>query len=123
MGIYDKVNGKRLLAPGESATVTPGQVHYFYNPGEEDVQMKIRLEPAREGFEKGLYILYGLARDGKSANGGIPNNPLHSAVVFAMSDMWPAGFGGALLTPVLKILAVVGRVIGMEKRLVKKYWA
>lgn len=54
--------------------------------------MKIKLERASEGFEKGLYILYGLARDGKSSNGGIPDYLLYSAVIFPKSDIWPAGF-------------------------------
>lgn len=99
-------------------------MHHFFNPGEEgDVEMEIRLSPAREGFEKGLYILYGLARDGKSANGGIPNNLVHSAVVFSMADMWPAGWAGAVLRPVLRVLGVWGRWRGVEERLVEKYWA
>ena len=123
VGIYSKSTGDMILSPGESATVTPGEVHYFFNRGKEDVQMKVKLHPAREGFEKGLYILYGLARDGKSANGGIPNNIMHSAVVFSMSDMWPAGLGGAILTPIMKALAFVGRISGMEERLVRQYWA
>ena len=85
--------------------------------------MEIRLWLAREGFEKGLYILYGLARDGKSANGGIPDNLMHSAVVFSMSDMWPAGLGGAVLRPVLKVLGFLGRMSGVEERLVRQCWA
>ena len=123
VGIYSKAHGERMLSPGESATVKPGEVHYFFNPGEEDVEMKIKLQPAREGFEKGLYLLYGLARDGKSANGGIPHNFMYSAIIFSMSDMWPSGLGGAVLTPIMMALAAVGRFIGMEQRLVKKYWA
>ena len=123
VGIYSQSTGKFLLSPGESATVTPGEVHYFFNPGDEEVEMKVKLQPAREGFEKGLYILYGLARDGKSSNGGIPDNLMHSAVVGSMADMWPAGLRGAVLTPVLKILGFLGRISGMEERLVRQYWA
>ncbi|MCJ1351822.1 MAG: hypothetical protein MMC33_001806 [Icmadophila ericetorum] len=100
VGIYSKNVGKIMLSPGESKTVMPGEVHYFFNPGEEDVEMKVLLQPAREGFEKGLYILYGLARDGKSSNGGIPNNLMHTAI----------------------ILASIGRLLGMEEQLVKRYW-
>ncbi len=100
----------------------PGEVHYFFNPGKEDVEMKIKLAPAREGFEKGLYHSLRLARDGKSANGGIPNNFMHSAIIFTMSDMWPSGLGGAILTPIMKLLAFVGRISGMEDQLVRQYW-
>jgi len=123
VGIFSKSIGKVMLSPGKSITVTPGEVHYFFNAGEDDVEMKIKLHPAREGFEKGLYILYGLARDGKSANGGIPNNFMHSAIIFSMSDMWPSGLCGVFLTPFMKVLAFFGRVSGVEEQLVRRYWA
>lgn len=122
VGIYTKSTGKMLLSPGETATVGPGEEHYFYNPGEGYCQMKIKLEPAREGFEKSLYILYGLARDGKSSHGGIPNNFFHSAIIFPMSDMWPAGLPGKTLAPLMKLFAPIGRQSGMEENLVNKYW-
>ena len=122
VGIYTKSRGKIMLSPGESVTVTPGEEHYFFNPGEEDIQMKIKLAPAWEGFEKGLYILYGLARDGKSSNGGIPNNILHSAIIFPMSDMWPTGLGGMFLVLAMKMFAPIGRLCGMEEELVNRYW-
>lgn len=114
MGIYSKTTGRLLLPPGESVTVSPGEVHHFSNPGEEDIEMKIKLHPAREGFEKGWYIIYGLARDSRGQNGGVPKSLMHSSIVFSMSDMWPAGLGGAFLTPVMKILAFFGRISGME---------
>ena len=123
VGIYSTSTGKMILSPGESVTVTPGVVHHFFNPGDEEVEMKVELRPAREGFEKGLYVLYGLARDGESKKGGIPNSLVHSAVVSCMADMWPAGWGGAVLTLVLRILGVWGRVSGVEERLVRRYWA
>lgn len=123
VGIYSKSTGKIMLSPGESVTVNPGEVHHFFNHGDEDVEMKVKLQPAPEGFEKALYILYGLARDGKSAKGGIPNSLMHAAVISSMSDMWPAGFVGAVLTPVMKLLAVFGRMSGVEERLVRQYWA
>ena len=123
VGIYSKATGKVTLSPGESVTVRPGEVHHFFNPGDEEVVMKVRLEPAREGFEKGLYILYGLARDGKSADGGRPNSLMHAAMICSMSDMWGPGLLGVVLTPVLKILAFFGRISGMEERLVRQYWA
>ena len=123
VGIYSTSTGKMMLSPGESTTVRPGEVHHFFNPGDEDVEMKVELRPAPEGFEKGLYILYGLAREDKSANRGTPNSLMHAAVVSSISDMWPAGWGGAVLTPVLRILGFWGRVSGLEERLVRQYWA
>ncbi|KAL8786824.1 MAG: hypothetical protein Q9213_002561 [Squamulea squamosa] len=122
IGIYARSRGKFLLAPGQSATVKPGEVHYFSNSSDKDVEMKVKIQPAREGFEKGLYILYGLARDGKCADGGVPIDFMHLAVIAAMSDMWPAGFKGALLIPILKVFAWWGKMRGVEEQLVKQYW-
>ncbi|KAI4185682.1 MAG: hypothetical protein L6R41_003974 [Letrouitia leprolyta] len=122
VGIYMRSRGKFLLAPGESATVKPGEVHCFSNSGDEDVEMEVKLQPANEGFEKSLYILYGLARDGKCAQGGIPKSFMHLAVIATMSDMWPAGWRGAVLIPVLRIFAWWGRKQGIEEQLIKQYW-
>ena len=123
VSIYTKSKGTFLLSPGdESATVKPGEVHYFSNSSEEEVEIKVKIQPAHEGFEKGLYILYGLARDGKCREGGIPKDFMHLAVVAAMSDMWPAGWRGGILIPVLKVVAWWGRMRGVEEELVKRYW-
>ena len=143
VGIYAESRGRITLSPGaggeggESITVIPGEVHHFFNPGDdEDVVMKVKLQPAREGFEKGLYILYGLAREAAAAankgggGGGTSSNGsltqlMHMAVVCSMSDMWPPprGLRGAVLIPVLKMLAFFGRIGGVEERLVRRYWA
>ena len=106
-------------------TVMPGEVHHFFNPdkSDEEVVMKVKLQPAREGFEKGLYILYGLARDGKSGDGGRPNSLMDAAVICSMADMWGAGIVGTILIPVLKVLAFFARRNGVEERLVQQYWA
>lgn len=52
------------LNPGESKKIELKEWHLFENPTDEDVKFRVRLEPASEGFEKIIYIVYGLARDG-----------------------------------------------------------
>ncbi|KAJ4420963.1 hypothetical protein N0V82_004005 [Gnomoniopsis sp. IMI 355080] len=129
-----------VLAPGETATVPPGCLHRFWNPssssssaGEEDEQKDmsflVRVSAAaagskvdNEGFEKGLYIWYGLARDGLVGEDGIARNPLHVAVIMYLQDTWIAGWGFWLLNPVFAFLYAVARWTGVEKRLVDKYW-
>lgn len=116
-----------VLAPGETAAVAPGQAHRFWNPGPEDVTFTVRVgAPAAgfdgEGFEKGLYIWYGLARDGLVGEDGIASNPLHVAVIMYMQDTWVAGWGFWLLTPVFAALYAVARWTGVEGELVRKYW-
>ncbi|KAL9595329.1 MAG: hypothetical protein Q9219_006506 [cf. Caloplaca sp. 3 TL-2023] len=122
VGIYTKSRGKFFLAPSESATVKPGEIHNFYNSSDKEVEMKVKIQPAREGFEKSLYILYGLARDGKCTDGGVPTDFMQLAVIAAMSDMWPAGLIGMLLIPILKVVAWWGRIRGVEEQLMKQYW-
>jgi mannose-6-phosphate isomerase-like protein (cupin superfamily) len=124
LGVYSASKGKMLLGPGESYTVPPGEAHYFFNDREEEVEVEVKLQPAREGFEKGLYIAYGMARDGMciEGSGGFPKNPLHIAIVCELSDMWIAGMAGTILNPILKVLAWVGRKIGTEEWLVQRYW-
>lgn len=122
VGIYSASTGRVILQPGDSRTVPAGEVHHFFNPGKEEVELKIVLRPSVEGFEKGLYILYGLARDGKTHSGGIPNNLIHGSIVFVMSDMWPAGIAGVILKPVIIALAALGRALGMEEDLLRRYW-
>jgi quercetin dioxygenase-like cupin family protein len=124
LGVYSTSKGKMLLGPGETYTVPPGEAHYFFNDSKEEVEVEVKLQPAREGFEKGLYIVYGLARDGRCIEGGrgMPKNPLHTAVICELSDMWVAGITGTLFNPVLKMLAWVARRIGTEEWLVQRYW-
>jgi quercetin dioxygenase-like cupin family protein len=123
VGVYSKSTGKVFLEPGQSVTVHAGETHYFFNPHKETVEMKIKLHPSREGMEKGLYTLYGLARDGKCHEGGVPHSLMHSAIIFSMSDMWPSGLNGFFTRPLLKLLALVGKINGTEAELVRKYWA
>ncbi|KAJ4391034.1 hypothetical protein N0V93_004647 [Gnomoniopsis smithogilvyi] len=115
-----------VLAPGETAIVPPGSLHRFWNPAGGDMSFTVRVIAAanydNEGFEKGLYIWYGLARDGLVRDNGIAMNPLHQAVITFMQDTWIAGWGIWLLTPVFATLYAVARWTGVERELVKKYW-
>lgn len=125
--IYFQVGPREVvLQPGEAITVAAGQVHRFYNPAGEDMTFTVRGGVAAkgdiEGWEKGLYIWYGLARDGKVRADGIAANPLHVAVIMYMQDTWIAGWGFWLMTPVFALLHAAARWSGVEEELVRKYW-
>lgn len=121
-----------LLAPGETATVRPGLAHRFWNPaagdeGEEgDMRFTVRVGGSdtfdNEGFEKGLYIAYGLAGDGLVDKDGFATNPLHVAVITYMQDTWVVGWKFWLLTPVIAVLYAVARWTGVERELLRRYW-
>ncbi|KAF2878227.1 hypothetical protein BDV95DRAFT_15666 [Massariosphaeria phaeospora] len=123
VGIYTKSRGRIILKEGESATVPPREEHYWFNDGDEEVEIEVKIEPAMEGFEKGLYVMYGLAQDGKGGNAGVANSIVDTAIICSMADMWPGGVIGTTLIPLLKSLAWVGRKTGKEDKLLKKYWA
>ena len=71
-----------------------------------------------------LYIIHGLAGEGKVNEKGVPRNFVHACLVATMSDTWVGSrwvrlLGGAL---VVKGVAGLGRRWGVERRLVEQYW-
>lgn len=76
----------KQLLPGEFATVKPMESHYFANKTQNIIRFKVKLSPANAGFEEGLRIAYGLARDGKTSKKGIPKKLAHLAVLICHTD-------------------------------------
>lgn len=97
------------------------------NDGEVEataIEFSVTLFPSSIGFEKFLYILYGLAADGQCDADSIPRNVIIACILGNMSDTWIGGrwiekLAGGLI---VKFLARVGRWWGLEKKLVEKYW-
>jgi quercetin dioxygenase-like cupin family protein len=110
------------LNPGDAATVEIGRVHSLLNDSDEDVEFVCRLEPGNEGFEKGMYIVHGFANDGYSNGEGVPNNSAHAAVLLYLMDTWLAGWGWWLATPAVAIIKRTAQGLGIEARLLSKYW-
>ena len=67
------------LEVGEELTVWPGTPHTWGNGGDDELRVIIEVRPARR-FEEVLEVFYGLARDGKTDDEGLPN-PLQLAVI------------------------------------------
>ena len=55
---------RRMVKPGETATVPKGVVHCFFNPTDHFVRFKGEARPGRKSLEQFAEIAYGLARDG-----------------------------------------------------------
>lgn len=113
-----------FLKPGESARVPVRRNHRFFNPLDEEITFNVRGEPGSDGdgFAKGIYIVYGLARDGLTDKNGIPRNILHLAVYVYLTDTWVAGWGLYLMSPFLRAAYTYARWSGVEAQLLKKYW-
>ena len=76
----------RQVLPGEFATVKPKESHYFANKTNSIIRFKVKLSPGSSGFEEGLRIAYGLARDGKTNKKGIPKKLSHLAIIICHTD-------------------------------------
>ena len=111
------------LRPGEGADIPIGAVHRFFNDGDKDVTFRGYVRPANSGFERSLYILFGLNNDGLAdPKTGMPLSMLHTALIGDMSDMRFPGFHGGMMNYVGKLLATYARWAGVEEELLKKYW-
>lgn len=111
-----------LIDEDNSAKAKAGEVHRFFNPGEETVTFKVLIEPGSPGFEKALYILYGLANDNLTNDEGIPHNLQHTAVFAIYSDTRASGIQGMILGPILDRLAGRAQRTGIETDLMKRYY-
>jgi hypothetical protein len=70
---------ERALEAGEQATVTPGTWHRWWNAGEGEVQVRVRIEPALR-FEEAILVVWGLCADGHTNTEGRPS-PLLGALL------------------------------------------
>jgi quercetin dioxygenase-like cupin family protein len=111
---------KKILKPGESYTVEPNTLHYWFNPTDREIKFKVEIKPGHEGFENSLRIIYGMATDGLTDKNGIPKSVQHKAIVAIMADMNLPGFF-TLIFPVLKRVARKAKDSGVEQRLIERY--
>jgi mannose-6-phosphate isomerase-like protein (cupin superfamily) len=70
---------QRTLAVGEHATVSPGTWHRWWNPGQDEMRARIRVEPALR-FEEAILVAWGLCADGHTNAEGRPS-PLFGALL------------------------------------------
>jgi quercetin dioxygenase-like cupin family protein len=76
-----RLDGQESIAePGERLYVAPGVAHDWWNAGEEEAHVVVDIQPGAR-FEEGVVNMFGLARDGKTNDKGMPN--LLQLAVFA----------------------------------------
>jgi len=88
----DLENKKLRLQPGDTATAEKLQIHRFYNPGNKPIRFLVKISPARQSFEDGLRIAYGLASDNRTNKKGIPKSLTHMSLLFYLTDTGLPGF-------------------------------
>jgi quercetin dioxygenase-like cupin family protein len=103
----------RVLKSGDQATVPPQTAHRFFSETDSSTTFRVTiLNPG--GFEDGLRIAYGMARDGKTPN-GLPRDPLVIALGTQLSDMYLASVPIWLQLGIFKPMAALARALGYEK--------
>ncbi len=111
---------ERTLAAGEQVTVVPGSWHRWWNAGEDEVQIRVRVEPAMR-FEEAILVFWGLCADGHTNADGRPS-PLLGALVATryrreLRYRSPPDAVQRLLFPPL---AAIARLLGRE-RTIERY--
>lgn len=105
---------ERVLGPGESAVVPPGTLHDWWQLGEEEAQVVVEVDPG-DRFVEMVGTFFGLARDGRSDEKGVPR-PLQLAVsARAYSDVMVVASPPPWLQKLaFGLLAPLGRLRGLK---------
>ncbi|MBN1618147.1 hypothetical protein JW887_02275 [Candidatus Dojkabacteria bacterium] len=111
---------KKILKPGNTYTVEPNNLHYYFNPTDREIKFKVEIKPGHEGFENSLRILFGLTADGLTNRKGVPKSIQHTAIIAVMADMNLPGFF-TLIFPLLKRIARKAKESGIEGELIERY--
>jgi len=111
-----RVDGREFeLGPGEYFTVRPGEVHRFWNLGEEPLVMMHLVRPPgrhREMFE----LWHRLDVAGKTNRQGVPTNALALGLLWEYQDGYVAGLPEPVQRLVFGGLARLARLVGYEAR-------
>ncbi len=115
-----KRDGEEIHAePGDTVMVDINQEHRFFNPSDTDsIMFRVLLEPGAPGFEKALYIMYGLARDGMTDEDGLPENIFHTATFVVYGDTRSR----SILSPLMWRIAGRAQRESIEQELLESYY-
>ncbi|WP_158267429.1 cupin domain-containing protein [Adhaeribacter arboris] len=120
LGLELKNKKQVILQPGKSHLVKKGEVHRFFNPGDQEIRFRNEVSPGHTGFENTLRILAALASDGLYSTKNVPKSFTHLAICGMMSDMRLPGLM-SLTLPLLKLMAIRAKKKGIEQQLLDKY--
>ena len=109
-----------FLKPGETADVPLRVRHRFFNPSaDQKIRFRTTISPARQ-FEEMLRIIYGLARDGKTNDKGMPNI-WHMSIVFQKGESYMPNMPIRFQKAVFGLIAKIARLMGKHKELYPYY--
>jgi quercetin dioxygenase-like cupin family protein len=105
---------ERALGAGEAVVLPPGIAHTLWNDAEEEAHLIMDVRPALE-VETALETMFGLARDGKTNDKGMPNT-LHAALLAREYELFLAGPPVAMQRAGTAILAPIARLLGYRTK-------
>jgi quercetin dioxygenase-like cupin family protein len=111
--LWIRVEGQeRSLSQGEEITVPVGAPHFWKNPTDAPLRVRIEFMPALR-WEELFETMFALARDGKTDRQG-RTNPLQAAVIFNEfhEEAAPVTLVDRGLFATFPLLARVGRALG-----------
>jgi quercetin dioxygenase-like cupin family protein len=103
---------ERTAEAGEVVVVPPGTPHAWWNDGEGEAHLRVQFRPALN-TEQQMETFFGLARDGKTNDRGVPNL-LRIAVLLNehKDEVYPAKLPIPVLKGLFVVLAPIGRLLG-----------
>jgi len=106
---------QRSLEEGEEATVPPGTPHRWWNDTDQEARVLVELRPALNS-EIFFETLYGLARDGKTDENGVPNLLQQAVTLNGVNkgEIYLARPPIPVQKAFLAALAPVGRLLGYK---------
>ncbi|MGB5981889.1 MAG: cupin domain-containing protein [Nonlabens sp.] len=121
LGVHYK--GKEImLSPGESFKVPIRDLHRFYNPTDQPITFRAKLEPGQPGFENFMAVLFGLVCDGKTFSANqIPFNPIYAALLLEWGDTYVDSLAFKIALPFIKTFAGLARLIGLDQKLLDRF--
>ena len=114
-------NGKeRVLKTNDELSIKKFESHKFFNKTNDVVIFEVEINDPKE-IMKGLQIIYGLANDRKVYKNGLPKNILYTAIAINKMDAYIPNVPLFVQKVGISILALVGKITGLESRLVSIY--
>jgi quercetin dioxygenase-like cupin family protein len=99
---------------GFKHTVKAGTPHIWVNDGEDELHCRLIFTPANQ-MEQFFEVLFGLVRDGKSNDKGLPNI-LHLSILGLEHNMWLQCPPIPVQRTLFKCLKPIGTLLGYEKQ-------
>ena len=109
-----------ILKKGQTLVIRPFDRHQFLNESSKDVLFKVQVTAAGD-MQMGLQIIYGLANDKKVFKNGLPKNSYQAAIAIKMMDAFIPGVPLIIQKTGINVIAFIGSVIGVKKRLIARY--